>query len=177
MLAFDFDDGQLDKIAAEYAATPKQVDLSRSRALKRTAATLRRLASTGLQTELGLRNAKALRRRLKEYKVGKGNNALKLWFGANDLPVSAFKGRPQKVDGGIKFGDTMVHGAFFAKVGGKRKVMKRYGSKRWAIGEATLSVADRMMIYLEDEVFVDIDSIYMEHFLAEIRARTILGVG
>ena len=72
MLAFDFDDGQLDKIAAEYAATPKQVDLSRSRALKRTAATLRRLASTGLQTELGLRNAKALRRRLKEYKVGRG---------------------------------------------------------------------------------------------------------
>jgi hypothetical protein len=33
------------------------------------------------------------------------------------------------------------------------------------------------MIYLEDEVFVDIDSIYMKHFLAEIRARTILGVG
>ena len=109
--------------------------------------------------------------------MGKGNNALKLWFGANDLPVSAFKGRPQKVDGGIKFGDTMVHGAFFAKAGGKRKVMKRYGSKRWAIGEATLSVADRMMIYLEDEVFVDIDSIYMKYFLAEIRARTILGVG
>jgi hypothetical protein len=34
-----------------------------------------------------------------------------------------------------------------------------------------------MMIYLEDAVFVDLDSIFLKHFLAEIRARTILGVG
>ncbi|WP_298938134.1 phage tail protein [uncultured Ruegeria sp.] len=177
MLAFDFDDGQLAKIADEYAATPKQVDLSRGRALNRTAGTLRRISSKGLQSELGLRNATALRRRIKEYRVGKGRNALKLWYGANDLPVSAFKGRATKVAGGIKIGETMIHGAFFAKINGRRRVMVRYGAKRWQIGEASLPVADRMMIYLEDEVFVDLDSIFLKHFLAEIRARTILGVG
>ena len=91
MLAFDFDDQQLEQIADEYAATPRQVDLSRGRALKRTAGTIRRISSTGLRTELGLRNATALRRRIKEYRVGKGKDALKLWYGANDLPASAFK--------------------------------------------------------------------------------------
>lgn len=176
MLAFDLDDGRLAEIANEFAATPRQVELSQGRALKRTAATLRRISSKGLQTELGLRNATALRRRIKEYRVGKGRSTLKLWYGANDLPISAFKGRPQQVPGGIKFGTVTIHGAFFAKLGGKRKVMQRHGRGRWQIGEATLPVADRMMIYLEDEVFVDIDSIFFKHFLAEIRARTILGV-
>lgn len=177
MLGFDIDDGRLDAIAKEYAATPKQVDLAQGRSLKRTAGTLRRISSSGLKTELGLRNATALRRRIKEYRVGKGRSSLKLWYGANDLPVSAFKGRAQRVAGGIKFGETMIHGAFFARLGGKRMVMQRHGTKRWQIGEATLPIADRMMIYLEDEVFVDIDTIYFKNFLAEIRARTILGVG
>ncbi len=177
MLPFDFDDSELAKITDEYAATPKQVDLARGRAAKRTAATIRKISSVGLRTELGLRNATALRRRIKEFRVGKGRNTLKLWYGVNDLPVSAFKGRAQKTAGGIKIGETMIHGAFFAKFQGKRRVMVRYGSKRWQIGEATLPVADRMIIYLEDEVFVDLDSIYIKNFLHEIRARTVLGVG
>lgn len=177
MLGFDIDDREITAIATEFAATPKQIDLARSRALKRTAATLRKLASTGLQTELGLRNAKAIRRRIKEYKVGKGKNSLKLWFGVNDLPLSAFKGRPSKTAGGIKFGNTTLHGAFFAKINGKRGVYQRAGASRSAISEARLPVADRIMIYLEDEVFVDLDSIFFKHFRAEIKARTILGVG
>ncbi|SMX27289.1 hypothetical protein TRP8649_01392 [Pelagimonas phthalicica] len=177
MLAFDFDDRELEQVADEFSATPKQVDLARGRSLKRTAGTLRRLSSAGLKTELGLRNASALRRRIKEYRVGKGSNSIKLWYGANDLPVSAFKGRPQEVAGGVKYGETMIHGAFFAKMGGKRRVMVRHGSKRWQIGEALMPVSDRMMIYLEDNVFVDVDSIFMKHFVSEIRARTILGVG
>lgn len=177
MLAFDFDDRSYDAVAKEFAATPKQIDLARARALKRTAGTIRRLSSTGLRTELGLRNATALRRRLKEYRVGKGRNSLKLWFGANDLPVSAFKGRPKKVEGGVQFGDTTLHGAFMAKIGGKRRIMQRFGPGRSQIAEASMPVADRMMIYLEDTVFVDIDSIFFRYFVSEIKARTILGVG
>ena len=177
MLAFDFDDRQLASVAAEYGATPKQVDLARNRSVKRTAGTIRRLSSVGLQSELGLRNATALRRRLKEFKVGKSQGAIKIWFGANDLPLSAFKGRAQQVPGGVKFGDTMIHGAFFAKLRGKRGVYQRVGAKSFPIVEASLPVADRMMIFLEDQVFVDVDSIFLKHFLSEIRARTVLGVG
>lgn len=179
MLRFDFDDGdKFDEITEAYNATPKQVKLAQNRALKRTAATLRKLSSKGLQSELGLRNAKALRRRLKEYRVGKGKSGFKLWYGTNDLPISAFKGRPKKVPGGIQVGDHMIHGGFYAKTGGKRKVMTRNGPKgRWNISEALLPVSDRMMIFLEDEVFVDIETIFFRHFNHEIRAATILEIG
>lgn len=177
MLAFDIDDGRLDEIALAYDATPKQVKLATNRALTRTAGTIRKISSKGLQTELGLRNATALRRRLKEYRVGKGGSALKLWYGTNDLPISAFKGKPKKVEGGVQIGETTVHGAFFTSIMGKRRIMQRTGSGRWAIAEATIPVADRMAIYLEDEVFVDIDTIFFKHFNHEIRAATILKIG
>lgn len=177
MLAFDFDDSRLDEISTSYDATPKQVKLATNRALKRTAATIRKISSKGLQSELGLRNAAAVRRRLKEYRIGKGRSALKLWYGANDLPASAFKGRPKKISGGIQIGGATLHGAFFAKIRGKRRIMQRTGAGQWAITEATMPVADRMMIYLEDKVFVDIDSIFFKHFRHEIRAATILDIG
>lgn len=179
MLAFDFDDfdKRLDEIGEAYDATPKQLKMATNRSLKRTAGTLRKLSSSGLKTELGLRNATALRRRMKQYRVGKGKDALKLWYGVNDMPVSAFKGRPKMVPGGVKMGETMIHGAFFARIGGKRKVMQRYGAGRWTIGEATMPVADRMVQFLEDNVFVDVDTIFFKHFNHEIRAATILEIG
>ncbi|MCA0905139.1 hypothetical protein LCM27_01865 [Ruegeria marisrubri] len=177
MLPLDFESRELEKVADAYEATPKQVKLSGIRAAKRTAGTIRRISSKGLQTELGLRNARALRRRIKEYRVDGRWTGYKVWIGTNDLPLSAFKGRPKKVAGGIKFGETMIHGAFLAKVGGKRGVYKRTGDGSYPIIEPSLPVADRMVIYLEDEVFVDVDNIFFKHFTSEIRARTQLGVG
>lgn len=177
MLAFDIDAGRLDDIEAAFDATPKQMKLATARALKRTAGTIRRISSTGLQSELGLRNATALRRRIKDFKVGKGGSGLKLWYGANDLPLSAFKGRPKAVAGGVQFGDTMLHGAFFVKLRGKRRILQRTGAGRWAIAEATLPVADRMMVFLEDEVFVDLDTIFFKHLYSEVRAATVLNIG
>jgi len=178
MLAFDIDDRKMKAIAKEFAATPRQVDQAYGRAMKRTAGTLRRLATSGLKSELGLRNTKALRRRIKEYRVGgRAGRGVKLWFGANDLPLSAFKGRPQKTGSGIKFGDTVIHGAFIAKRGGRRGVFKRVGSSAFPISEVMMPVADRIMTFVEDDVFVDLDTIFFKNFAAEIRARTIFGVG
>jgi len=134
------------------------------------------MSSTGLRTELGLKNATALRRRIKEYRVGKGNSSIKLWYGANDLPLSAFPGRAKAVQGGVKFGDTMIHGGFVAKVKNRRAVYVRTGKGRWDFREASLPVGDRIMIFLEDEVFVDIDAILWKHFQTELRARTVLGI-
>lgn len=37
-------------------------------------------------------------------------------------------------------------------------------------------VVDWMMIFLEDEVFVDIDFIFLKYFFVEIRVWIILGV-
>ena len=179
MLTLDLDHAALEKIADEYAASTKQINASGNRAARRTAGAIRRLASTGLKSGLGLKNATALRRRVREFRVTKnrGDASFKIWAGGYDLPVSAFRGRPVKIPGGIKIGDQVIHGGFFAKIGSKRKIMVRYGPGAGQIAEATMPVADRMITYLEDNVFVDAGEIFLKNFLAEIRARTIYGVG
>jgi hypothetical protein len=177
MLAFDFENGDLHDIADEYAATPKQVKLAGIRSAKRTAGTIRRLSAGHLKTELGLRNATVLRRRIQEHRTDRRWSGYKVWFGANDLPISAFKGRPKKVSGGIMIGDNMIHGGFMMKIRGKRKVMYRYGALRGQIREAELPIGDRMISWLEDNVFADVSGIFLKHFVSEIRARTIYGVG
>lgn len=177
MLSFDIDGSEMREIAQEFAATERQVGQATNRALRRTAATLRRLSSRGLQSELGLRNATALRRRIKEYRLSGNAKGVKLWYGANDLPLSAFRGRARRVPGGVKFGEAMLHGAFMASRGGRRGIYERVGATSYPIREVRRPVADRMMIFLEDEVFVDLDTIFFRHFRSEIRARTILGVG
>lgn len=179
MLSFDLDAEGLARIAQEFAASPSEIEKAYGAALKRTASNIRRLSSKGLKTELGLRNATALRRRLKEYRYRRGRGqSVVLWYGANDLPVSAFKGRPREVPGGIEMNGTKLVGAFFARPGGKKRgVYRRVQDKRFPIVEARMPVADRMMIYLEDEVFVDIDTLFLRNFESEIRARTIFGVG
>ncbi len=177
MIIFDFEDERLFEVADAYGATPKQVKLAGIRAARLSAGTLRRISSKGLKTELGLRNVTALRRRIKAYRTDSRWSGYKVWFGANDLPASAFKGRAKKVPGGIMLGDVMIYGAFFVRFNGKRKIAVRHGSGRWSIGEATISVNDRMMIWLEHNVFVDVNSIFMKHFVSEIRARTMLDIG
>jgi hypothetical protein len=179
VLNFDIDAGELERLSTQFDSSYREIDLAYGRALRRTAGNVRRLSSTGLQSELGLRNATALRRRIKEFRMRKGGGqSVQMWFGANDLPISAFKGRPRAVPGGVEFNGTTVLGAFFAKPGGKKRgVYVRKGPDRIPIIEAMMPVDDRMMIFLEDEVFVDIEGLFFRNFESEIRARTILGVG
>lgn len=177
MIMFDFENGDMAEVVAELGATPKQAKLAGIRAAKRTAGTIRRIASKGLKTELGLRNATALRRRIKEYRVDSRWTGYKVFIGLNDLPVSAFKGRAKKVAGGVMYGEVMLHGAFFVKLNGGTKIMVRHGKKRWSIGQATIPVGQRAMTFLEDNVYADVNSIFMKHFLDDLRARTILKIG
>ena len=179
MLNFDIDPVQLRELAERFDASSKDLEAAYSRAMRRTAGNIRKLSSKGLQSELGLRNATALRRRLKEFRLKRGRQeSIVMWFGANDLPLSAFKGRPRAVPGGIEFNGTTLVGAFFARPGGKKRgVYRRAGGARYPIIEAMMPVADRMMIFLEDEVFVDIEGLFFRNFESEVRARTIYGVG
>jgi hypothetical protein len=180
VLRFDIDSVQLRELSERFGASSKDVESAYSRAMKRTAGNIRKLSSKGLQSELGLRNATALRRRIKEFRF-KGRSrseSIVLWYGVNDLPLSAFKGRPVAVPGGIEFNGTKIVGAFFARPGGKKRgIYQRAGAARYPLIEATMPVADRMMIYLEDEVFVDIEGLFFRNFASEIKARTIYGVG
>lgn len=180
MLTFDVDDVEVKQLITELGATEKQVSLAFNRALRRTAGTLRKESQKGLKGLLQLRNAKAIRRRLKTLKLKrkKGAFEIKLWFGTNDLAVSAFKGSPRKTAKGAAFRKEQIDGGFIGRArDGKKTIFKRVGKARMPITEAQLPISDEMETYLEDEIFVRIPALFSKYFSADLRARVNLGVG
>lgn len=177
MLDFDIDFEQLDALAQELEATDVQVKRAFSRALNRTAKTLRVRASKGLKDELKLRTVQHVRRRLKGLKLKrKGRDEVGLWVGMNDLPLSSLKGRIKKGPSGYAFhaqhGETYdFPGAFISRVTGKRSLFARVGQSRLPIAEQAVPVEDRMTTYLEDEIFTELESIFFHHFIQDLRFR------
>lgn len=179
MLDFDIDTDDLERLAEELGAMPKEVRASYNRALTRTAATLRKLSSKGLQSHLGLARATAVRRRLKSLRIRRqgGMNAVRLWYGLNDLPVSEFKGRvAQDGERGAVFLGTKRHNFPGAWTGNsrfarKRTIMQRVRESRYPIREAQLPIKDRADVFVEDEVFVKLNDIFWRHFTEDLRRR------
>ena len=184
MLDFDVDADDLQRVVEELGAMPKEVNASYNRALTRTAATLRKLSSKGLVSELGLRRAKAARKRLKTIRV-KGSKSgdyrkmasVKLWYGLNDIAVSEFKGRVSETTSGAGYsgpaGSHSFPGAFVAKPRGanRRTIMRRRGARRLPIHQETLPVKDRADVFVEDEIFNQLEAIFWRHFRSDLERR------
>lgn len=190
MLSVEVDWSGLVRIADELGATDKQVKFALSRALRRTEATLRRMSSKGLQKELQLRAASALRKRLKSIRMSKtgglsAGNDVTLWYGLNDLPVSAFKGRAVQ---------DRAHGASFLRPGaanhfgpdsfvaksrakGRRSVFKRKGEDRLPITEQLIPIEDKAIVFIEDEIFSEVETIFWQHFRRDLAARVRFQLG
>lgn len=180
MLAFDFDVAELMSIGNEFGASEKDLRFAFSRALRRTAQTMKTRARKGLRTKLELRTAGELRRRLHgfRFKKGKGLGETHMWFGLNDLRVSAFKGRARRTGAGAAYGGREFDGAFVAKNRkGRPTVMRRATTRAHPIREETMQIVDEAQTFIEDEIFDDLEDVFFKNFRAEIRARTIYGVG
>lgn len=174
----DVDTSDIARLVAELQASEKQVKLSINRALRRTAGTLRVRASKGLVSELGLRRAGEIRRRLRDIKLrAKGDaSQIGIWFGLNDLPVRAFKGTPKEYAGGATFRSIEFPGAFVAKgKSGRRTIFKRSGRGQFPIVEQTVPIKEQGDVFVEDELFPDVVGIFMKNFAADLRARTLFG--
>lgn len=91
----DIDTGALWKIADAAGATHKQYRNAYSRALKRTAVTLRKQALADLKTGLAPRSLAMVRKRLLSFRISRGAmlDEAKLWFGLNAIKVKDLKGR------------------------------------------------------------------------------------
>lgn len=181
MLDFEIEADELQRVAEELGALPKELKSSYNRALTRTVATLRKLSSKGLQSELNLRRAAAIRRRLKSIRV-KGNSnrmgEVKLWFGLNDLPVSEFKGRVAQDGerGAAHLGDLGKHDfpqGFVAKsrYSKRRMILQRTRASRLPVREAQLPVQERAQVFVEDEVFYKLEEIFWRHFRDDLERR------
>lgn len=175
MIDVNIDARQLREIGAELGATEAQIRAAYNRALNRAAGTIRQIASQGLRSELGLRNAAAIRRRLRARRVsGSGGLAgRELWFGTNDMAFGAFKGRPVENSGGVSFRGSTIAGAFIAK----GKVFKRSTSSALPIEEQTVPVEEQMNRFIEAEILPEVAQLVMDNFIRDLRARTSLGVG
>ncbi len=185
MLHFDINTKQLLGLVEELGATEKQAKFALSRALGRTAATLRKMSERGLKSELDLKKLAYIRRRLKSIRFrGYSVEGMKLWYGLNDVPVSALRGKVSKGrDGGAGFsgkaGSKSFSNGFVAKstFGFGRTILMRKGSSRLPLEEAKMPVKDRMDVFVEDEIFVKAEEIFWKHFERDITARARHGVG
>lgn len=179
MLHFDLNAQSLLNLGMELGATDLQLKFALSRALRRTAATLRKLSERGLRDELQLRTLGGVRRRLRSLHFRRAQfDSVQLWYGLNDMPISYFKGRPKKTKDGAQFRGVNFPGGFIAKGNrGRRTIFKRYSTERLPIVEQALPLKDRMDVYVEDEIFTKTESIFWSHFERDLRARTAFGVG
>jgi hypothetical protein len=173
MLHLNIDLAGLQDVGNEIGASEKQIRSALSRALRRTEASLRKLSSQGLTKELALRSTKALRRRLKSLKAGTKGGEFGLWYGLNDLPVSAFKGRARKTGTGATFNGQQFEGAFVghSKFAGKNTIFKRKTEKRLSIIEQGMPIEDKAIVFIEDEIFVQTEEIFWKHFRRDLAAR------
>ena len=94
-LPVDIDVKAIWRIAENIGATQKQFRAAYSRALRRTAATLRKKAMADLKDGLAPRSMNLVRRRLLSFRLDRGSQLdnFRLWFGLNAIKVKDLKGR------------------------------------------------------------------------------------
>ncbi|AFO91534.1 hypothetical protein [Phaeobacter inhibens] len=181
MLPFEIDESELRRIADEFDADKDVLRASFSRALKRTAQAIKTRARKELRTELELRNAAEIRKRLHGFRYKRGAYDLgevRMWFGLNDMRVSAFKGRASRTASGARFAGQDFPGAFVGRNRkGKQTIMRRAGHRAWPIKEEVMPVNDKAQTYIEDQVLDDFEEVFFKVFRAEVRARTLYGIG
>ena len=182
-LTFDIDIEELGAISATLQATEHQVMAAYNRALGRTAVTLQKLSRKLVQSEIDAKSVRAMQRRLLNYRVRnpKGMDELKLWFGLNDVAAHTLKGRMTKTDGGAKFsssklGTKVYERGFVSKVGAKRYLFERHGSKKGAYHAARIGLSDKLKVTIEDEIFDQLPQIFMRHFETDLKGRVKTGL-
>lgn len=184
MLHFDIDAGQIRNLIDELGVTEKQAKFALSRALRRTATTLRTLSQRGLKSELDIKRAGYIRKRLKTLSFTRATfEGVKLWYGLNDMPVSALRGSIKQTRKGAAFsgkaGQQEFAGGFIRKSarGYGRTILKRQGKERLPLEEAEMPVKDRMDVFVEDNIFDKTEEIFWRYFVQDMTARARYGVG
>lgn len=179
-LHFDINLKELAAAGKQLEASEKQVRAALSRALQRTATTLRTMSARGLKSELELRTIGLLRKRLKSLKVrATKDGGITLWYGLNDMPASWFKGTPRKTSGGASHRGHEVDGAFVgrSKFKNRKTILKRTGKARLPIAEQNLPVEDKAVVFIEDNIFDQTEEIFWKHFSRDLKARVSYQLG
>lgn len=185
MLYLDFDAKGIREIIEALGPTERQVKFAISRAAKRTAATLRKKSEAGFKSEIGVKKLAYLRKRLKTIRLKRSNvEGAELWYGLNPLPLSMLKGRAKDNKpngaswsgkaGSFQFPKGFVHSGLNGR---GRSIYFREGRARLPLDEASAPIKDKMDVYIEDVIFDEVEEIFMNHFIRDLRARLTYNVG
>lgn len=177
---FTLDDRELKRIADEFGASKETLRYAYSRAMRRTAQTMKARARKELRTELQMRSAAEIRKRLFGFKFKRGKydwGEFRMWFGLNDMRVSAFKGRAKSTSTGATFAGQEFERAFVGRNRkGKQTIMQRASRKRWPIKEARMPIESKARYRIQD-LLDDFEEVFFKNFYSEVRSRTLYQVG
>lgn len=182
MLKFSLDTVAIESLTNELGLTDRQTRAALSRAVRRTAGTLRKRAERELKSELDVRKVAYLRRRLKSFRLTRsGVEGARLWFGENPMFISGLRGSIKKTKDGAVFdgraGRQEFDGGFIVKGKYGRTIMTRKGKDRLPIAEGTVPVKDQMDGLVESQLFADCLEILWANFEREMSARARFAVG
>ena len=173
------DTTEIDRMIRVLGASPEQVKWAIRRALRRTTTTLRLRTRQAVASEVQARTLAAIRRRLKDLRTsgGKSGDVISIWVGLNNMAISQLKGRVSEYADGATFRSMEYPKAFVAKVGRYRSIYRRRGDARFPIAEETYPIKGAVDPVLRDKVLPNVADVFLRHFLTDLRARTVFGVG
>lgn len=191
---FDFDLDEIQRIALQAGATKKQMEMAYSRALARTAVTLKKQAMALMKDGIAPKSQNQLRRRLMSVRnstKGTAVDEFKLWFGLNRIKVKDLRGRIKgKVlprhnvrDGRGRFTAAPVRQApSFQPRGSMLRpatwsdgavTLDRKGQKTIVRGreDVEIDIYDALVTRIEDDIFPNAVEIFMKNFRHEVAFR------
>ncbi|HHB1424460.1 TPA: hypothetical protein ACOQZT_000404 [Serratia odorifera] len=200
-LPIDIDTDILREIAIAARANHTQYMRAYSRALNRTAATMRKRAMADIKSGLAPRSLAMVRKRLLSFRLSRGAtlDEGKLWFGLNAIKVKDLKGRirgrirphhdrrdsktgrytasrRKRTDVGFEPNGSMLQAKNFTN---GEVARNRQGRRTLVIRdpttrrtrEAEIDIYEPMMNYIEDNAFSDVAAIFFHHFETDLKGR------
>ncbi len=114
MITIDFDNANLEALAAGLNGTKEQIEAARGRALKKTAAHIRTLVKREVAKKERMPQ-KALGNRFFISRVAKGVDEVSVWIGTQNVSPFAI-GQPMQTATGVRAGRRTYRGAFLGTI-------------------------------------------------------------
>lgn len=165
------DEEEVSRIREAVLASEKQVKVAFHRALRRTMRAIRTKASKDLRLKLKI-PSKVWKTRLRFYVRNREGNQ-RLWFGLD--PISLSRLNPRQTKAGISAsGGIRRKGAFMPRKGKLDGIVfkRRPGAPRLPIDKQSFEVEEQVLLYIEDELFSEIEPLLYKNFEKELNWET-----
>lgn len=128
MLDIKIDMSDVERQVSMFSATIKEIDLARTRALRKTLMGMRTQVKRNVAKDLKI-TQKVIKDRFKTTRVKPGAEEAELWVGTYNVPAH-FLGKPRQLKSGVRVGRRSYRGAFMVN-SSNPKFVQHYGGRIW----------------------------------------------